>query len=410
MTRVQIKNFEKVSNDLNFSYKNAMIISEAKKKKNGTIKIIGGNVRDLLKNQKMSSDTDLVTDLDIKDLIYCFKEHNIKFIKTGFKFGSITIILNKELIEITSLREEKYHDGRWTKTFHTNDWKLDAARRDFTINSIYCDLKGEIFDPFNGIKDLKNQKVKFIGNPELRILEDNLRILRFLRFSLRFSKEFDRLGFEACKKLKANIRKLSFERKNQELLKMICLKKFETKINKIISAQILEEIFESKINFKNIKKLFYAERTFNLVDAERRIKFFLNRSMNTLIKKYPNKFKKSFFKRIKSKIKISSYEQKNIRKILFKFSKNQVIDQLITDFIDCKINKQELKYSLKIVENYKPQKKPFSGKDLIKLGIKNGVIIGQYLDKLETWWVNNDFKATKDECIKFIRKNFLPRG
>lgn len=410
VTKTKIKNFKNTSKNLNFLFEHVDLIFSAIKYKNGSLKIIGGNVRDLLNGEKMSSDTDLVTDLRIEDVIFCLKKKKIRFKETGLKFGCITAIIENNLIEITSLRSDVSTDGRRAKTMHINDWTLDAMRRDFTINSIYCDLKGRIFDPLNGINDLAKKKVVFIGNAEERIVEDNLRILRFLRFSLKYSNSFDKNGLKACEKLKLSLKNLSFERKNSELVKLICLEKFEKKIETIISTGILREIFECKINIKNIKKLFYIERKLSIVDAERRIKFFINRSRNTLIKKYPSKFRKSFLKRIKSKIKFLNYEQSSIKKKLFKFSEIEVVDQLLIDYVDKKISLKEIKKLMEFINTGISIRKPFSGDDFLNLGINDGLLIGKYIKKLENWWIKNDFKATKIECIEYIKKNLLPRS
>ena len=106
---------------------------------------------------------------------------NIKVIDTGISHGTVTAIINKKKFEITTLRKDVLTDGRHANVSFTKDWKQDALRRDFTMNSIYADIEGRIFDPLNGILDLKNGKIKFIGSPEKRIQEDYFRILRYFR-------------------------------------------------------------------------------------------------------------------------------------------------------------------------------------------------------------------------------------
>ena len=122
--------------------------------------------------------------------------------------------LKKVSFDITSMRKDLETDGRFAKIKFTNDIIHDARRRDFTINSIYCDMDGNLIDPLNGIKDLK-EKIKFIGRAEDRIKEDYLRILRFIRFSLLYSKKFNSDGFIACKKYKKKYFKVIFRKKNK---------------------------------------------------------------------------------------------------------------------------------------------------------------------------------------------------
>ena len=161
------------------SFSDIKKIVNAIKINKGNIRIVGGMVRDLLLKQNKSSEIDLVTNLDPSEIIDAFKKSNIEYITVGLKYGCITAKINGKLIEITSLRKDVENDGRWPVVEYTKDWKLDAKRRDFTINSIYIDFNGNIYDSENGIKDLKNKKIIFIGNPVKRIKEDYLRILRF---------------------------------------------------------------------------------------------------------------------------------------------------------------------------------------------------------------------------------------
>ena len=116
------------------------------------------------------------------------KVHNIKFVETGIKHGTITVIINKFKFEITSLRKDVNTYGRHGDVEFSLDWKEDASRRDFTINSIYSDIDGKLYDPFEGKNDLEIGNIKFIGNADERIKEDYLRILRYIRFFINYSK------------------------------------------------------------------------------------------------------------------------------------------------------------------------------------------------------------------------------
>ena len=152
------------------------------------IMYVGGCVRKILNNEKVD-DIDLATNLSPKEVIEVLKKNNIKFFETGIKHGTITAIIDEYKFEITSLRKDIKTDGRHADVIFTNDWKLDASRRDFTINSIYSDIQGNLFDPNDGKRDLEEGKIIFIGDPEKRVKEDYLRILRYIRFFLNYSKK-----------------------------------------------------------------------------------------------------------------------------------------------------------------------------------------------------------------------------
>ena len=151
------------------------------------IRYVGGCIRKVIQKE-IVDDIDLATNLSPQQVCEALKKNNINYYKTGVEHGTITAVIDDYKFEITSLREDIKTDGRHAEVRFSTDWKKDASRRDFTINSIYSDIEGNLFDPFNGKEDLENGVVKFIGDPEQRIKEDYLRILRYLRFHLGYSK------------------------------------------------------------------------------------------------------------------------------------------------------------------------------------------------------------------------------
>ena len=155
---------------------------------NSEIRYVGGCVRKVINNEVID-DIDLAVNLNPDEVSKILKKNNIKFYETGIEHGTITALINKKKFEITSLRKDILTDGRHAKVEFSNDWYEDALRRDLTINSIYADIDGNLFDPFNGKKDLENGEVKFIGVADARIKEDYLRILRYVRFFINYSKK-----------------------------------------------------------------------------------------------------------------------------------------------------------------------------------------------------------------------------
>ena len=128
-----------------------------------------------------------------------FSKTNLKIIETGAQHGTITIVSKKHKVEITTLRKDIKTDGRHAEVEYTDDWRLDSERRDFTINAIYVDINGKIFDPQMGSVDLKNNNVKFIGDPQKRIEEDYLRIIRFIRFKIMYDLKIESTTIAAIK-------------------------------------------------------------------------------------------------------------------------------------------------------------------------------------------------------------------
>ena len=154
---------------------------------NSEIRYVGGCVRKIINKEKVD-DIDLAVNLNPANVCEALTKKDIKYYESGIEHGTITALINNIKFEITSLRKDIETDGRHAKVEFSNNWKEDASRRDFTINSIYADLEGSLFDPFDGKKDLKIGKINFIGNAEIRIKEDYLRVLRYIRFFLNYSK------------------------------------------------------------------------------------------------------------------------------------------------------------------------------------------------------------------------------
>ena len=175
---------------------------------NSEIRYVGGCIRKII-IKELVDDIDLATNLNPQQVCQALRNNNIDYHETGIEHGTITAVINKHSFEITSLREDIKSDGRRAEVKFSNDWKIDASRRDFSINSIYSDEAGNLFDPFNGKEDLKKGIISFIGEPEQRIKEDYLRILRYFRFFLSYSNYKHDLKISKIIKIKSKITKYS---------------------------------------------------------------------------------------------------------------------------------------------------------------------------------------------------------
>ena len=180
--------------------------------KNTELRFVGGAVRDALAG-RATSDVDVATPALPEAVMELLAAANIQAIPTGIKHGTVTAVLDKKHFEITTLRKDVSTDGRHAEVAYTDDWKADAARRDFTMNALYLSPAGELFDYFEGEKDAMAGRVRFIGGADARIKEDYLRILRFFRFYAWMGKgEADADALAACAANAPKIATLSGER------------------------------------------------------------------------------------------------------------------------------------------------------------------------------------------------------
>ena len=404
----KISNFRIKAKKLDLPLKQLDLIDNTFKVLNGKVMLVGGVVRNVILSKKETVDIDLVTDLNPDEVIKCLKKSKITYYETGLKFGTITVIIDQISMQITSLRQDILPDGRWTKVIYTKNWFLDSQRRDFTINAIYLNLDGEIFDPFSGINDLRKKRVIFIGTPRDRIKEDYLRILRFLRFTIKYSESFDNVGLKECMKMKSKLKLISFDRRFSEFIKMISNIHFEKNFEKLKETNILNYIFGCKIYTKNIEKYFKIEKSYKINDPLRRVKFFLRAKKDLSSRSFYSKLSNVVKKRIKLKLKLKNFDFKDINYELYFHSKTLVLDQLIFDFADGLVSKKIFNNLFDFIKKWKKVKFPINGNDLIHMGYNNGLIIGKNITIIEKWWLDNLCIPDRKSCLNFAKT--LPRS
>ena len=186
-----------------------------------TVRAVGGTVRNTLFGEPVN-DIDLAVDATPQKVMDAARQAGLKVVPTGMAHGTVTIVVQGTPFEVTTLRTDVSTDGRRAIVAYTNDWNADAARRDFTINAIYCDRNGVLLDPVGGLADIAERRVRFIGDAHARIREDYLRILRFFRFSATYSGgTLDTSGLAACIDERSGLRRLSAERIHHELMRLI---------------------------------------------------------------------------------------------------------------------------------------------------------------------------------------------
>ena len=301
------------------------------------VRFVGGCVRKALMGEDVD-DIDLATSLKPDEVKKILIEKNIKVFETGISHGTLTIVINKKTFEITTLRKDVSTDGRHADVEYTLDWKEDATRRDFTINAIYADIEGRIFDPFNGILDLKNGKVNFIGVPEDRIQEDYLRILRYFRFFIQYSNTtFDHDAIKSIKKNINGLNKISKERIFDELKKILKLKNLYNLFLNDSSREIILNIFPQLKYYERLKLIKSLDKNvidcydnnlvlaIMIVDQSSDYEYFCHKYKTS--NEIKNRFKNisENYENLKSK---KFFYKENIKKMIYLSSKKNVKDLL----------------------------------------------------------------------------------
>ena len=376
------------------------------------IRYVGGCVRKAIINEKID-DIDLATNLEPTEVCEALKKYQIDFYKTGVEHGTITALIDNYKFEITSLREDVSTDGRHAQVKFTKDWKKDASRRDFTINSIYSDCEGNLFDPYNGKDDLLKGKINFIGNPEIRIREDYLRILRYIRFFLNYSKE--KHNPEIIKFLKMNldgVSKLSKERLIDELRKILDLKILKRLTNDKISLEFLRIIFPQLKNFKVFSKL----NSFSLSILERADFIFLislliiDKTDDTDFFLYKFNISKKHQKRLKiiheffkEKLTTKTFTENNLNRIFYFKGKQAVIDILNYRLLISNKPDDKLLELSKTFQTKEIPAMPIKADYLMtKYKISQGKNLGDKLKKIEEEWVKNNFQISESQVENIL--------
>lgn len=380
---------------------------------NGThgdnLRIVGGAIRNFLLNKEIS-DFDLSTTFLPEQTIEILEQNNIKYFSTGIGFGTVVAVINNKIFEITTTREDIKTDGRHAEVKFTQNFEIDAKRRDFTFNALYLDFHNNLFDYFNGIEDLIKGIVRFIGNAENRIQEDYLRILRFFRFYCYYGIVLDNQGLKYSIKYKDKLTTLSGERIKAEMFKIL-LSNCPIKTLHIMNQNEILQIITSigDFNFNKIELLYSIKKYIkNNVSAELVLSLLLKNIDELDILK--NKWKLS--KKENNKIfnlllhkgdKI--YNKKQIQELLFYSNdKNHVIDLVIINAILNDINNPQdyINNLINFIQSIKIPSFPINGNDLEKLDIENKKDYGKIISILKQEFIESDFKLTKEELLNKV--------
>ena len=367
---------------------------------------VGGCVRDILYGKEVS-DIDFATSLNPETVKNKLKSANISYNDSFEHYGSIKVFINEKTFEINSLRKDFDNDGRHSNIIFTQDWKQDALRRDFTINAIYSDLDGRVYDPFKGVEDLNNGILRFIGDPEKRIKEDYLRALRYFRFFIQFSKvDYDDYIINCIKNNQDHIEKLSNTRLIEELKKILLsgesYKLFENYFVKNLYLSLYKGIkYLTRLEFKRKKKVLNKDIDWIIIlslllidqtkNYERFVKDF---NLSNEIKNRFSKLQSQFtFKTPDTIEKID-----NLKKGVLKFGVSAVIDYIHFQYlINDKYDYDLYQKNLKIIKETNPPSFEFNTEILIKKGFKEDKNLGNALKFLEQRWLANNYEIREKD-------------
>lgn len=351
----------------------------------GLTRYVGGAVRDELLGLRVN-DVDLATRIPPDEVIRRLEKAKIKAVPTGIDHGTVTAISDGHVFEVTTLRRDVSTDGRRATVAFTDDWKEDAARRDFTINALSADpLTGELFDYFGGLSDLENRHIRFIGDPLQRIAEDHLRILRFFRFHARFDAgEPDGPALEACSARANDLMALSRERVADELLKLLAIADPSRTVTIMLDRQILKPVLPeiARDRISDLRNVIAAEQDAGIpADPLRRLAALLPRDP-------------AVAENIAGRLRLSNKARKRLacaadaqvsappETLAYRLGNECAVDRLLLAGRPA---------DARAIVGWHRPRLPTSGGTLIKRGLPEGPVVARTLRQIEDRWIEAGF-------------------
>jgi len=359
----------------------------------GSVRFVGGCIRNALMGQDVS-DIDLATQLSPDEVAAALEAASIRFVPTGIDHGTVTAVIDGKPYEITSLRKDVETDGRRAVVSYTQDWAEDALRRDLTINALYADFDGQIYDPTEqGLTDLEAQRFRFVGDADARIKEDYLRILRFFRFLAWYGRAANGA--------------LSKPDKKRLLAPDPC-----RALRIMLTHDILETILPEASNVEGLELLVALERREAInPDPLLRLMALSTREplpMALLTKRFKmsNAEKTRLVKWAADSTSLDPNADDRAKRIaIYSAGRDVIMDRAMLRAAGAEdpITSARWMSLVDLAMGWTPPDFPLSGKDLIKAGERPGEAMGKKLDALKALWVRSGFTVEKDKLLMALK-------
>jgi tRNA nucleotidyltransferase/poly(A) polymerase len=386
-------------------------------------RVVGGAVRNALLKLP-TGDIDIATTSLPAEVIRRAKASGIKSVPTGIEHGTVTLVVDTQPLEVTTLREDIETFGRKAKVAFGRDWVRDAQRRDFTINGLSVDTGGVVHDHVGGLDDIDARRVRFIGDPHQRIAEDYLRILRFFRIHAAYGTgEPDRAGYLACIGARAGLATLSAERVRMEMLKLMVAEGAAGAIAAMADGGLLLPVFGGIAYTGPFAAMISAERLLGLKpDAVRRLGALAvavteDARRVALRLRLTNSETKALDSMGHRWWRLAGMDEATARRRLYRLGEDRYRDRLMLAWARAGEDTDPAPWRqlATLPERWRAPKFPLKAADFIGRGIAEGPVLGQVLALAEDAWLAADFplddgalKAIADQAVaRFARDHRL---
>lgn len=368
----------------------------------GCARYVGGCVRNALIGAPVD-DVDIATPLRPEQVVRALRDAGLRAVPTGIEHGTVTAISDHRPFEITSLRRDVETDGRKAVVAFTEDWAEDAARRDFRLNALYAEPDGRLHDPTGaGVADAAAGRIVFVGDPETRIREDYLRILRFFRFFAWYGRgEPDAAGLKACGRLREGMARLSGERLGKEVLKLLTARDPRAAVRAMRDSRVLAQVlpfagpgdrFEALVRLTSDSVLRLSglmSDDAGEVDASATRLRLSNAQRDRLLRALPEA----------GATLAPDMSPAAARAAVYRLGREAFGDRLLRTAAETGGDPDPV---LASVEGWRPPRLPVDGAALKAAGVKPGPAMGEALRRLEAAWIESDFSLDKDELLRLV--------
>lgn len=383
------------------------------------VRVVGGAVRNSLIGRPVT-EVDLATPATPDAVIRLAKDAGLGAHPTGIDHGTVTVVADGVGFEVTTLRRDVETDGRHAVVAFTTSWEEDARRRDFTINALYCDAAGLIYDPIGGLQDLRRRHVRFIGDPAARIREDYLRILRFFRFSAEYGKgQLDTDGLAATVALKDGLSRLAAERIGGEMLKLLAAAHAAEVVGVMHQTGILRLVVSDHGDPDCLARLEAIEAALGQPpDALARLAALAvpDPSHSDVIAKQL-RLSNADAEALKTAAIVNpkldpSWPDAEARPVLYALGEDAFRRAVRVAWARSGAPATDTDWRRRalLADRWSPPKMPFTGGDVVALGIGPGPAVGEILKSFERWWIAGDFpgdRAEQERKLKDLARNAL---
>ncbi|RMF68250.1 MAG: CCA tRNA nucleotidyltransferase [Alphaproteobacteria bacterium] len=382
-------------------------------------RFVGGAVRDALLGLPAPDDLDIATRLPPEEVMRRLAAHGFHVVPTGLAHGTVTAVgADGRHYEITTLRVDVETDGRHATVAFTTDWQADAARRDFTINALYCDLSGRIYDYFDGLTDLRAGRVRFIGDAHARIREDALRILRFFRFHAWYGHgRPDAAGLAACAAQADMLNLLSIERVRDELLKLLAAPDPGDALAAMAEISVLGRVLPRAVPTRValLARLCRREPAFTslLDEAEEQFwrplrRLFLLCPLGRQEWEQEGRRLRLSRRRIAALATLAEplggHDETALRRAIYRHGLAATANRAMIEAAELDDDKaRQLARTLLALRKWQPPRFPVSGRDLIAAGFSPGPLVGTLLRQLEEEWLASGCRLDRQALLARAR-------